>query len=264
MPSVPKDWKHPPVVEVLLGLQFAPVSGLSNGHLGLYWHQLRSQYPTADDAPPVPLVVEAFGAEPDFAVPGMVLGPAGADSRLRLRSRDGSRLFQVQNGWIVANWMKQDGVGYPGYGGVLEQFLDGHARFNAFLNAESLPPMVPEAWEVTYIDHIPRGTVWQEWSDVPRLLPGLLGNSAAPGSRLQSVNGAWSFGLANHPGRLTIAVQMSRFLSDPPRDVLVVRSTVRGPITSLPLVESLNCGRTAAVDTFMGIVSPEAKAYWAG
>lgn len=264
MPPTGPDWKRPPVIEVVLGVQFAQIAGLSNGHLGLFWHNLRSGYPKADDATPVPLTLEIFGEGPDFGVPGIGIGPASGDSRLRLRSGDGSRMVQIQNGWLLANWMKRPNAAYPGYTGVLEQFSKAHAEFAEFLVAEGLPPISPDVWEVTYIDHIPRGTVWQNWSDIPKVVPGLLGNCSSPRGTFQSFGGNWGFGLGKNNGRLAISLQTARTVADPPADVLVVRSTARGPIIGGSLDDSLNFGRAAVVDTFMAVVSDDAKTYWKG
>lgn len=264
MSSTHPDWKRPPVIEVVLGVQFAPIPGLSNGHLGLFWHTMRNEYPRADDAPPVPLALEIFGDGPDFGVPGIGIGPASGDSRLRLRSSDGSRMVQVQNGWLLANWMKRPDSAYPGYTGVLEQFSNAHAKLAEFLSSEGLPAISPDMWEVTYIDHIPRGSVWQNWSDIPGVVPGLLGNCSSQSGGFQSIGGNWGFGLGENRGRLQISLQTARTVADPPADILVVRSSARGPIIDDSVVDSLNHGRGAVVDTFMDLVSDSAKTYWKG
>lgn len=231
---------------------------------------MRSEYPKADDAPPVPLALEIFSDEPEFGTPGIGIGPASGDSRLRLRSSDGTRMVQVQNGWLLANWMKRGDSAYPGYSGkpnqpgVLEQFTNAYTKFIEFLKSEGLPTISPDVWEVTYIDHIPRGTVWESWADVPRVVPGLLGGCSSPRGNFHSIGGNWGFGLGQSRGRLAISLQTARTVADPPADVLVVRSTARGPIIQGPLVDSLNLGQAVVVDTFMAVVSEDAKAYWKG
>jgi uncharacterized protein (TIGR04255 family) len=225
---------------------------------------MRDAYPKADDAPPVPLALEIFGEGPEFGVPGIGIGPASGDSRLRLRSGDGSRMVQVQNGWLLANWMKRPDSAYPGYSGVLEQFSIAYTKFTEFLNSEALPAMSPDVWEVTYIDHIPRGTVWQDWSDIPRVIPGLLGHCSSCGGRFHSFGGNWGFGLVENRGRLQISLQTARTVADLPTDILVVRSTARGPVVDGSIFDLLNHGRAAVVDTFMDVVSDSAKTYWKG
>jgi len=259
------NWTRPPVIEVVVGVQFAQIAGLNNGTLGLFWHAMREHYPLADDAPPVPLVLEAVGAEPEFGLPGISFGPARGDSRLRLISADQTRMIQVQNGWLLANWMKRAGSPYPGFSGVLTQFNSALQGFEQFLANEKLSPMTPEVWEVTYIDHMPRGTVWKDFGDIPAVLPGLLGAGVGLPSQLQTIQATWEFGLLANPGRLEIVVQTARTMGDPFTDILATRSTARGPITPASTLESaLNHGRTAAVETFMSVTSDAARAYWKG
>lgn len=110
MTTTPTEWKRPPVIEVVLGVQFAPLEHFNNGHLGWFWREMKGEYPKATDSAPIQTVVENFGDEPEFGFPGIGFAPARGDSRLRMTSAgDGSRMIQVQNGWLVVNWMKREG-----------------------------------------------------------------------------------------------------------------------------------------------------------
>ncbi|MDX2016298.1 MAG: TIGR04255 family protein [Planctomycetota bacterium] len=256
--------QRPPVIEVVLGVQFAPIQGLSNGHLGLFWHRLRSGYPSADDAPPVPIELESFGDDPEFGAPGIAIRQVSGDSRLRMRSDDGSRMVQIQNGWLLANWMKMPNGAYPGYSGVLERLLDARERFEGFLKDEGLPPMAPAVWEVTYVDHIRRGTVWKDWADVPKVVPGLLGSCASSEGGLRAISGSWSFGLGGGRGRMTVSLQTARTADDPATDLLLMQFSSRGPISNAGLEADLNFGQRVSVETFMSVVAKDSLAYWKG
>src|SRR5207247_3706561 len=149
------DWKRPPIIEVVLGIQFAPLPKFNNGHLGWFWREVKADYPNATDAAPIDTVVEGFGDEPEFEFPGIKFGMVRGDSRLRMTSADGSRMVQVQNGWLVVNWVKAgDASPYPGYPQVLAEFQRVLGAFGKFVAAESLGEVVPNLWEATYIDHI--------------------------------------------------------------------------------------------------------------
>lgn len=97
---------RPPVVEVVVGIQFQPLKQFHNGHLGLFWGEMKGEYPNASDANPVEQVLEAFGDEPEFRIPGLAFEPAGGDARLRMTSGNGVRMLQVHNGWLLANWIR--------------------------------------------------------------------------------------------------------------------------------------------------------------
>ena len=176
-------------------------------------------------------------------------------------------MIQVQNGWLVVNWMKREGQPYPGYAGVIKEFERTFGLFTEFASSEQLEAVIPNVWEVTYIDHIPRGTVWNEYADVPKALPGLLGGSSCRHGRFETLSAKWTFRLEPNPGRLAVALQTARSTADPSVDLLVMTSTARGPISAPnldSLVESLNFGQTVVVDTFMDVTSEGARAYWKG
>ena len=259
------DWKRPPVIEVVLGIQFAPIAGLTNGHLGWFWRSVEATYPRASDSAPIQPVLESFEEEPEFGYHSIGFAQARGDSRLRMASVDGSRMLQAQNGWLVSNWVKRTEGPYPGYTGVLEQFQDGLGAFVGFLKERGLGELAPNLWEVTYIDHIPRGTVWGDFEDLCKVVPGLLGASRSRYWRFQALGGTWGFQLKERPARLAVTLQTARSTTDPPNDLLVVRSTARGRLDTLEaLSESLNFGRAAVVGTFMDFTSNDAQSYWKG
>lgn len=266
-PTTSTDWKRPPVIEVVLGVQFEPIQGFSNGHLGWFWRTVAKDYRTATDANPIQPVIESFGDGPQFGLPQIEFSPHRGDSRLRMLSDDKSRMLQLQNGWLVANWLKREGLPYPGYQGVLSEFKRALKAFQDFASSEGIGKVVPNLWEVTYIDHIPRGTVWNEVEDIPKVIPGLLGPFKSPHGDSETLSGKWVFRLKPRPARLVVAVQSARTTTDPPQDLLVVTSTARGPVEADRadrLVEYLNFGRSVVVETFEAVTSREARAYWKG
>lgn len=267
MSTRPPDWKRPPVIEVVLGVQFDPLPALTNGHLGWFWGEIHDEFPNSDDVPPIPPALEAFGDDLPFGFPALGFRPATGDSRLRMTSVDGARMIQVQNGWLVANWTKKSESEYPGFSDVKALFDQAMGRFSLFLKERNLGVVRPNLWEVTYIDHIPVGTVWKTMADLPRVFPGLFGSGQCVNGTAESVNSTWSFRLSPKPGRLRLTVQSARTTTDPERDVLLVRSVARGPLgadNAGSLDDVLNFGRSSVVDTFVGLASDEAKRYWQG
>lgn len=267
MATARPDWKRPPVIEVVLGLQFDMLPALTNGHLGWFWGDMHAEFPNSDDAPPIPPVVEAFGKQAPFGFPALGLRHATGDSRLRMTSADGTRMVQIQNGWLVANWTKRPDTEYPGFTGVKALFDQALNRFSSFLERRKLGAIRPNLWEVTYIDHLPVGTVWNTLADLPGIFPGLFGDGSCPAGTREAVDSTWAWHLSPHPGRLRISVQSARTNSDPQHEILLVRSIARGPLGSdkaESLDDALNFGRSSVVDTFMGLASEKAKAYWKG
>ena len=272
LPSTPmdipgSDWKRPPVIEVVLGVQFDALPALTNGHLGWFWGDMHEDFPNADDVPPIPPVVEGFGEELPFGFPALGFRHATGDSRLRMTSTDGTKMIQVQNGWLVANWTKKVDSRYPGFTGVKTLFDEAMRRFATFLKERELGVIKPNLWEVTYIDHLPVGTVWNTLADLPSVFPGLFGNGQCGSGMNEAVDCTWAWRLAPNPGRLRLSVQSARTSSEPAQEILLVRSIARGPLGAEiagSLDDALKFGRQSVVDTFMGLASEKAKQYWQG
>lgn len=266
--AIPRtDWKRPPVIEVVVGVQFDALPALTNGHLGWFWGDMHAEFPNSDDVPPIPPVVEAFGDEVSIGFPALGFRRAAGDSRLRMTSIDGTKMIQVQNGWLVANWTRKGETEYPGFTGVKSLFDEAMRRFAAFLEERNLGVLKPNLWEVTYIDHLPAGTVWDTLADLPGIFPGLFGDGQCAHGANEAVDSTWAWRLSPHPGRLRLSVQSARTNSEPSQEILLVRSIARGPLGADnvdSLDAALNFGRSSVVETFMGLASERAKRYWKG
>lgn len=260
------EWKRPPIIEVVLGVQFDAIPELSNGHLGWFWREMLSEFPNSDDVPPIERDIGPFGEVP-LGFPALGIRPVTGQARLRMTSADGTKMVQVQNGWLVVNWMKKGDSDYPGFTGVKALFDRTRACFDSFLKSQSLGVIRPNLWEVTYIDHVPMGTVWGSLADLPRVFPGLFGNAQSTNGEAETVDATWTFRLAPRSGRLRLSVQSARTVSEPERDILLVRSVARGPLgadNTDNLDDALNFGRSSVVETFVRLASTEAKEYWIG
>lgn len=200
---------RPPIVELVIGVQFDPLAGLSNGHLGRFWAEVAREYPEVSDAPPIAPVVESFTDDVEFGAPMIAVLPTRGDSRLRMASEAGY-MVQVQNGWFVTNWIKRGDARYPGFAAVRGVFDRELARFSSHLASAGLGALVPNMWEVTYIDHVAKSELWRGGQDTSRVLPGLLSAPRIDGGECEAVSGAWSFRLSRCRGRLAVTVQTVR------------------------------------------------------
>jgi len=139
------DFENPPVVETVLGVQFAPVPGLTPLHFGLFWHAMRTEFPTSEIKEPL-LDLASLGA-PITTFP------------IRAWFHDAAKVYlvQLQNDRLILNWRKkdsEDGVVYPHYDVIRPRFHAILERLSAFLVQEGLAPLTAMLCEVTYIDHI--------------------------------------------------------------------------------------------------------------
>jgi uncharacterized protein (TIGR04255 family) len=266
------SYTNPPVVESVLGVQFDPLPNFSNGHLGAFWTSLGKEWPSVSDAFAIEPSYESFGEEKMWIPPGGQLRVSqDVSTRIQIRNPTGTRMIQLQNGRFHLNWLGYMGDPYPSYSRLRPEFDRLWERFRSFVATVSLGEIVENQWEITYVDHIAKGTVWNGSEDWIKLLRGVPfpGARIAKG-RLESFGGEWHFEIEPHLGRVHIRIQHGRGTKpekDEPAEILVVTTTARGSIKNsrqagLTLDAGLNLGREVVVKLFEAIFSEEAHNYW--
>jgi len=85
------SFRDPPVVETALSVQFKPLPRLRNAHLGLFWREIRDQYPDCTDAGPIETQAEEFGegAARRVRLPKFQIQAAQPAARLQMASPRG-------------------------------------------------------------------------------------------------------------------------------------------------------------------------------
>lgn len=79
------DFERPPINEVAIGMQFAPLINLRSEHVGVFWNRLRADFPTAQQVPPLGNIAQI---PPEiFPMP-----------RFWFVSKDDATLIQIQKG----------------------------------------------------------------------------------------------------------------------------------------------------------------------
>jgi uncharacterized protein (TIGR04255 family) len=254
---------NPPVVETVLGVQFAAIPGLTNAHLGAFWKTLGKEWPNVTDAPSLDPVYERFGDERSWGAPHFKL-TNDPSTRLQIKNVTGDEMIQVQNGRLHLNWLGHGGREYPRYSAIRPEFDHVLAGLDGFLRDVGLEERNDNQWEVTYVNHMPKGTVWEEPSDWPKLFLGLPGAWNAPTRvSLEGVHGAWRYEISPKRGRLHIELDLVRLGSASGTEALRLTLTARGPVSQdITLDDGLNLGREAIVTSFKEITSPDAHHYW--
>lgn len=260
------SFRHPPVVETALSVQFEPIKGFGNSHLGLFWQLVRDEFPDRQDADPIEPQIERFGTGvPRVRFPQFRVAASQPAARLRMSSADGHRMIQLQNGRLVYNWRRLRDGEYPRWHVVEPEFHRSLKTLAEFIEAEGLKPVEPTQWEVTYLNHLVRGPDWQGQGDWPKLLPGLIGSVGSVSSGVfESLGCHAHFVLPNDAGRLHI--ELSHGFSGPEDDdseLLVLQLTARGGVDeSRSLTQGLALGREAIVRSFAEVTGEEVKKVW--
>ncbi len=261
------SFRNAPVVETVLGVQFDPVKGLSNAHLGAFWAKAVPDWLHTSDAAPLPPVFEQFDDEqPWLSSQGLgLMITRGSPTRVRIKNETKDRMIQVQNGRFHYNWLGVGGGVYPRYTEVRPDFDKTFEQFCSFVSDLGLEEVTPNQWEVTYVNHIPKGTVWDSPRDWSTVFPTLLAKHAevSVGS-LERLEAEWHFEIAPKRGRLHVSLRSAQRATRDRTGVLVLNLTARGPVESdgMSLHKGLDVGRAAIVNAFAEITSPSAHEFW--
>jgi len=164
------DFEKPPVVEVVLSVQFHPLTEVKAPQLGLLWSEFRSRFPKADQHPPLESVTEKFG----------IREPAKLNVRFEMGvpvprcwflNDSGTELIQVQQDRFVHNWRKVgEEDAYPRYPHIRATFEKELTAFCQFLDRERLGEFTPNQCEVTYVNHIVSGEGWEKHGQVGKVI----------------------------------------------------------------------------------------------
>jgi uncharacterized protein (TIGR04255 family) len=263
------DYANPPVIETILGVQFDPLAKLKNAHLALFWDSLnRSEWPNIVEAQPVEPQFERFADGGEWVTRAVQLQVLkNLPNRLQIKNRVLDRLVQVQNGRLIFNWLGLTGSSYPHYENVREEFANAFRKFQKFLEAEALGELRANQWEVTYLNHIPKGTVWKSSADWGFFLPLGAVPTIPDVIKGESFNGEWHFVIPERRGRLHISWQHSKRKEPAEVEVVVLNLTARGPLEpsnsdEKSVFDGLDLGHATIVRTFHDLMSSDANAYW--
>jgi uncharacterized protein (TIGR04255 family) len=197
------DFENPPAVETLMGVHFAPIEKWQGPYFGLFWSQIKKDYPKAEVQPPVV-------AAP---TPELVLSQFQSRFELPVRcwffNRDETRLIQVQNNLFLHNWRKVAHADkYLHYDDLRPIFEREWQAFRNFLDGEGLEAPAVQLCEVTYVNHIDRGSGWQTFADLSQVFPNWSPQTSGnilPAPELVAINA--SYPLKDVDGRLQITAQ---------------------------------------------------------
>jgi uncharacterized protein (TIGR04255 family) len=264
--KLPK-FKNPPVIEVVLGVQFDPID-IKGVHFGWYWKErLGGEWNQFRDAERLPEHAVNFGKVRGFRLPkfSVQFQSKPVANRLQVTPVSGDRMIQVQNTHFVYNWIRKNGS-YPSYDVVRREFDKRIEDFRAFVSDAGLGELRQNHWEVTYVNQIPAGELWQEPSEWSKVIPGLLVPMQSYGDTLfENMEGTWRSEIPPGKGRLEARVRHQPKQSEDGtlQGILVLQFTARGPIGETQnLSDGLEVGHRTIVQSFVDLTSNEAKAYW--
>jgi len=268
MPDLP-HFNNPPVVERIISAQFLPVQQFSSIYGGWFWKQyLEKDWATANEAPPLDDLFERFGEERKWAMPQQLKFTSGLSlDRVQIVRRGDERMIQLQNSRFVYNWRKKSDS-YTRYADLLSDFFASLNSFTAFLLDSGLGAPAFNQWEITYINHLMQGDLWETPADWNTIIPGLYTPPTIPPViEIDSLAGQWHMPLVDRQGRLHITASHVRVGGSDGPECLKLEFVARGPADpkradANMLRRSYDLGHEAIVRTFTEMTSPAAHIRW--
>ncbi|MBX9790968.1 MAG: TIGR04255 family protein [Pirellulales bacterium] len=263
-----------PIVERVLGVQFASAGPIHAGMLGAFWKTLGPEWKQLNEASPIEQQFEEFGKARTVRPALSVTLSKRPPLRLQFLNTEGNRLIQVQDGRFHFNWRDESGDDYPRFAQIKTEFFAHYDKFRTFLLIEAGVAIAPNQWEITYVNHIARDTLWQapgEWPAVFRNQARPFGPMAIDGLELSDFEASWHYDIAPELGRLHIEFGHAFLQRDERLELLIINLTARGPLKPEPdepadcdavIERGLTLGREKICMAFEAITSPTAQQYW--
>ncbi len=167
MVEVLPEYDAPPLDEVVMGIQFAPLSRFRQAHLGVYWSRIRDRYPLLEDHAPIFQQVEPqdiVPSQPSFTLDFSTTNPF---TRSWYLTDDRRTIIQLQRDKFVRNWRRIDGEGtYPRYQPLVDAFRKDWLDYLDFNRVEDTGDVSVNQCEFSYINRIERGSGWERFADL--------------------------------------------------------------------------------------------------
>ena len=224
------DFLQPPVDEVALSIQFPVIPRFNVAHFGLYWQQIRADFPRYEVRSPISNVVENVGTGARISRQLGIELLSTPEIRSWYIDQSGNRLLQIQHDRFVHNWRKISGTEhYPRYPKIRDDVAKEWSRFCDFLKTESLDYPKVNQCEVTYVNHIEYEKGWNGYGELDKVIATLV----IPKSKGRFLPSPESIGmqvtylLEENAGRLHVSVTPVIRARDG-KEVLQLSLTARG------------------------------------
>lgn len=265
-PHTLRDYSAPPVVETVLGVQFAPLS-FAIPHFGLYWSRIQPEFSQYRVLPPLGHVREQIGGSTGGIIRKMgfevVQGP---DVRCWFLDRPGNQIIQVQRDRFIYNWQKISGTEvYPRYETVRGRFEAEWKQFGGFVEEGGFGKLEVNQCEVTYVNHLEYENGWKGFGELNKVISCWSGKHS--GTFLpepEKVSMTVNYLLPDNQGRMYVSLEPVIRTRDA-KEVLQLNLTVRGaPASSdhAAVLHWLDVGRQWVVEGFTDFTTDVMHKLW--
>ncbi len=158
-------FKRPPIFEQAIALVFEPLREFSIVDPGLFWPQVREEFPLSETAPRLPTSVELFD-EPEAQMQ-FSAHPAVQLPRTVLKSSSESELIQLQDNRFVFNWVRaSEDAEYPRFEKTIERLWVLYSKWAKFCEERyGVAPRLRQC-ELTNVNVIPVADFGSSFADM--------------------------------------------------------------------------------------------------
>jgi uncharacterized protein (TIGR04255 family) len=265
--NTPK-FSKPPIVETVLGVQFAPLRNFRITHFGAFQTLLEGRFPLVQQHPRlehrIEEEVEHFAAFPSIQ---LFMPPIPRVWYITPEGTQGQHLIQLQDDRLILNWRK--GVpgndDYASYKRNRKEFAETFGKFVKFTQENALGELAVDQCEVIYVNQIPISEfsgifdAYQECLKITMVQP----LTAMEEGRFDNIGFSQSLWIDSLKGRLIIEADM--LSTEGGAHAIGLRITVRGTPegnSSEKVLEWLDRGHYQVVKTFADITSEKMHQKW--
>jgi uncharacterized protein (TIGR04255 family) len=148
------NYGSPPLNEVVVGVQFTPISGYSTVDTAAIWELFRSEFPIVQEQPPLPPQFETFGGGQSSEIQ-IQFSPISGQIRLWFATELGDHLLQFQPDRLLLNWRYNGNGVYPHFEQIIAVFHDCLSRLDQHILSSKAHRLDINQIEITYVNVIP-------------------------------------------------------------------------------------------------------------
>lgn len=254
------DFENPPAVETLLGFYYAPLGGWTTPNFGLFWQEIRKEYPRVEVQPSVTeqgLRLELQTQKARLQITGEV------PVRWRYFHKSGETLIQIQSDTFIQNWRKSKERPYLHYRDLRPSFERMWDRYLKFLRENQVRAPIVRECEVTYVNYIDKGTGWNNLKELAEVISPWSGESSGaflPTPEVVSMDVA--FPIKPKSGRLRVILEPGIREGKQTLQLTLTARCKPDSSNSADLLTALDVGREWVVRGFADITTSKMHALW--
>jgi len=249
------SYKTPPVNEVVCGMRFNPPDKFRISHIGLLWEKFRTDYPVVQHAIPI------ASAKGDLLVDEATGLPI---QRVWFINKTDDQLIQFQFDRFYFNWRQRNDV-YPRYDFIIENFEKTLGTMIEFFKEFELGELNPIEYELSYINHIPKGQESETADDLSAIFSDFVWGHTAGRFLPTPEKVAWiaEFPLPEKMGRLSASLKQGTRTEDKvPLFVLELRARGLYESAGSNIRQWFDVAHEWIVRGFTDLTTPTAHKIW--